>query len=200
MDGYYKPKHWSCTILKHSREASRLSCSRYNAWRWHHKATERRSRCQVRIPPIMLSAIHKSSKSKDKDARFSKLLSIKLADSQEKMLWGLFNKNFWEVPTFRFRALFQHLKLKLATSASQVEWGWTGTVRGSRAYLEMAVLWKLVFGALVFRFPCPRAHTLHGATTSSYKDMFWSGIFMVTLSTIPKWSLWYSVGIKKTVL
>lgn len=200
MEGYYKPTHWSCTILKHSREASRLSCSRYNAWRWHHKATERRSRCQVRIPPIMLSAIHKSSQPKDKDARFSKLLNIKLAASQEKMLWGLFNKNFWEVPTFRFRALFQHLKLKLATSASQVEWGWTGTVRGSRAYLKMAVFWKLVFGALVFRFPCHTCTHTTWATTSSYKDMFWSGIFMVTLSTIPKWSLWYSVDIKKTVL
>lgn len=34
------------------------------------------------------------TKSKDKDTRFSKLLNINLAASQEKMLWELFNKNF----------------------------------------------------------------------------------------------------------
>lgn len=172
MEGYYKPVHWSCAILKHLQEASRLCCSRYNAWRWHHKATQWRSRCQVRIPPIMLSAIHKSSKSKDKDTRFSKLLNIKLAASQEKMLWGLFNKNFWEVPKFRFRALLQHLKHKLATSANQVEWGWTGPIWkwlcSENLYL---VLWSSVSHAT-------RAytHSTWGNLTSSHKETFWSGI------------------------
>lgn len=181
MWGYCNPVHWGCTTVKCLPWASRLSCSRYSAWRWRHKAMQWQAAAKPWFHSLCYQQYTKAQTPSDKDARLSKLLKIKWAASQEEMLWGHFNTGCWEVPKSRFRALCHYLKLKTCNicQLSPVRLD-TSTIRTSQGpfgndlcsenlYL---VLWSSLFPTPT----CVHAHTTWGNLTFSHKNMFWNTI------------------------